>query len=236
MNAIKLIIIVSCLLIRSVHAVTNEVALTLCFPYTEMLADEWFDYSITISNGSSRLIQIIKDPQSMLLCQMIFDLGTKKEYRDSHYSFDDGWDKRKSFRASRKNTTSLLPGKSYTWLIPYGYSDLHGAIKTFGVTNMSVRCLLGTNEWVRSNVVPLTFYQEETGGQSIGSLRKVKLGGKRYVFNKFNQRICEIPEDDDPLISISNINDTVSIVFSKSKRKLLYDQGKMKITSERPLK
>ena len=92
---------------------------------------------------------------------MIFDLGTKKKYRDSHYSFDDGWDKWKAFRGSRRNAVPLPPGKSYTWNVLYGYSDLNGAIKTFDVTNMAVRCLLGTNQWVRSNTVSLTFYSDE---------------------------------------------------------------------------
>jgi hypothetical protein len=165
---------------------------------------------------------------------MIFDLGTKKEYRDSHYSFDDGWDKRKAFGASRRNAVSLPPGESYTWDILYGYSDLHGAIQTFDVTNMSVRCLLGTNQWVRSNIVPLTFYQEEAKEPATGSLRKVKLGTKRYVFNSFNQRICEIPEDDDPVIRHDIDKDTVLISFPKSKRSIRYDPKTVKVTQEQP--
>lgn len=236
MKMLKTASLMLCMASLPIIAETNRISLVLNFPYTKMLSNEWYTYSITLKNDSPNAIPILHDPQSMLNCQLIFDLGTKRKYHKGYFNFDDGWNKINAFEKSRRRAFLLSPGGSYTWDFPYGYSQLHQAHELFDITNMSVRCLLDTNQWVRSNVVPLTFYQEETEESSIGSLRKVKLGKKRYVFNKFNQRICEIPEDDDPVISISNINDTVSIFFQKSKRNLLYDQKKMKITSERPLK
>jgi hypothetical protein len=221
-----------CVLLQSASADTNGLSLTLHFPYTEMLVDEWFDYSITLSNQSDSAILIIEDPRSMIPCQMIFDLGTKKEYCNSHYSFDDSWGKWKAFRGSRKNAVPLPPGESYTWEVFYGYSDLRGAIERFGVTNMSVRCLLGTNQWVRSNTVSLKFYQEEAKEPSIGSLRIVRLGTKRHVFNFLNQRICEIPEDDEPIIHHDADADMVTVSFAKSRRKIIYDPRRAKVIQE----
>jgi hypothetical protein len=101
---------------------------------------------------------------------------------------------------------------------------------------MSVRCLLGTNQWVRSNIVPLTFYQEKERCPAIGSLRKVKLGDKRYIFNVFNQRICEIPEDDDPDLRHDMDKDIVSVSFPRSKRKIFYNPKTAKVIHERDAK
>ena len=232
MKKTQVIIVGLCLLTSWAGADTNGLSLTLHFPYTEMLVDEWFDYSITLSNQSDSAILIIKDPRSMIPCQMIFDLGTKKEYCNSHYSFDDSWGKWKAFRGSRKNAVPLPPGESYTWEVLYGYSDLRGAIERFGVTNMSVRCLLGTNQWVRSNTVSLTFYQEEVKAPEIGSLRIVRLGTKRHVFNFLNQRICEIPEDDEPIIHHDADADMVTVSFAKSRRKIIYDPRRAKVIQE----
>ena len=229
MKKTQVIIVGLCLLTSWAGADTNGLSLTLHFPYTEMLVDEWFDYSITLSNQSDSAILIIEDPRSMIPCQMIFDLGTKKEYCNSHYSFDDSWGKWKAFRGSRKNAVPLPPGESYTWEVLYGYSDLRGAIERFGVTNMSVRCLLGTNQWVRSNTVSLTFYQEEVKAPEIGSLRIVRLGTKRHVFNFLNQRICEIPEDDEPIIQHDADADMVTVSFAKSRRKIIYDPRRAKV-------
>ena len=69
---IKLRVVVAglCLLALSTSADTNGVSLTLHFPHSEMLADEWFDYSLTLSNGSPHDIFIMKDPRSMIPCQM----------------------------------------------------------------------------------------------------------------------------------------------------------------------
>jgi len=232
MRVFRLMFLALCVLLQSAHADTNGLSLTLHFPYTEMLVDEWFDYSITLSNQSDSAILIIKDPRSMIPCQMIFDLGTKKEYCNSHYSFDDSWGKWKAFRGSRKNAVPLPPGESYTWEVFYGYSDLRGAIEEYGVTNMSVRCLLGTNQWVRSNTVSLKFYQEEAKEPSIGSLRIVRLGTKRHVFNFLNQRICEIPEDDEPIIHHDADADMVTVSFAKSRRKIIYDPRRAKVIQE----
>jgi len=232
MRVFRLMFLALCVLLQSACADTNGLSLTLHFPYTEMLVDEWFDYSITLSNQSDSAILIIKDPRSMIPCQMIFDLGTKKEYCNSHYSFDDSWGKWKAFRGSRKNAVPLPPGESYTWEVFYGYSDLRGAIERFGVTNMSVRCLLGTNQWVRSNTVSLKFYQEEAKEPSIGSLRIVRLGTKRHVFNFLNQRICEIPEDDEPIIHHDADADMVTVSFAKSRRKIIYDPRRAKVIQE----
>jgi len=232
MKKTQVIIVGLCLLTSWAGADTNGLSLTLHFPYTEMLVDEWFDYSITLSNQSDSAILIIEDPRSMIPCQMIFDLGTKKEYCNSHYSFDDSWGKWKAFRGSRKNAVPLPPGESYTWEVLYGYSDLRGAIERFGVTNMSVRCLLGTNQWVRSNTVSLTFYQEEVKAPEIGSLRIVRLGTKRHVFNFLNQRICEIPEDDEPIIHHDADADMVTVSFAKSRRKIIYDPRRAKVIQE----
>ena len=232
MKKTQVIIVGLCLLTSWAGADTNGLSLTLHFPYTEMLVDEWFDYSITLSNQSDSAILIIEDPRSMIPCQMIFDLGTKKEYCNSHYSFDDSWGKWKAFRGSRKNAVPLPPGESYTWEVLYGYSDLRGAIERFGVTNMSVRCLLGTNQWVRSNTVSLTFYQEEVKAPEIGSLRIVRLGTKRHVFNFLNQRICEIPEDDKPIIHHDVDTDMVTVSFAKSRRKIIYDPRRAKVIQE----
>jgi len=232
MKKTQVIIVGLCLLTSWAGADTNGLSLTLHFPYTEMLVDEWFDYSITLSNQSDSAILIIEDPRSMIPCQMIFDLGTKKEYCNSHYSFDDSWGKWKAFRGSRKNAVPLPPGESYTWEVLYGYSDLRGAIERFGVTNMSVRCLLGTNQWVRSNTVSLTFYQEEVKAPEIGSLRIVRLGTKRHVFNFLNQRICEIPEDDEPIIQHDADADMVTVSFAKSRRKIIYDPRRAKVIQE----
>lgn len=221
-----------CLATSSVVAETNEISLALCFPYTKMLSNEWYTYSITLRNDSSTAIPILHDPQSMLNCQLIFDLGTKRKYHKGYFYFDEGWDKINAFEKSRRRTVPLPPGESYTWEFPYGYSQLHQAHELFDITNISVRCLLETNQCVRSNVVPLTFYQEKERCPTVGSLRKVKLGDKRYIFNVFNQRICEILEDDDPDIHHDIDHDTTSISFPRSKRKIFYDTKAAKIIQE----
>ena len=245
MKKTQVIIVGLCLLTSWAGADTNGLSLTLHFPYTEMLVDEWFDYSITLSNQSDSAILIIKDPRSMIPCQMIFDLGTKKEYRGSHYSFDAGWNKRRAFERSRRNAVPLPPGESYTWEVLYGYSDLHGAIEEYGVTNMSVRCLLGTNQWVRSNTVALSFYPDDDktvmfdppNGNNLQrnkgidfKLYKIKLGEKFYLFNSLRQRICELPDGDHPVIRCDTEDDKISISFPRSKRIFLYNQKTPEVT------
>ena len=44
----------------SAYAETNGLTLTLYFPHTEVLNGEWYDYSVTLSNGSSRAVHIRK--------------------------------------------------------------------------------------------------------------------------------------------------------------------------------
>ena len=232
MRVFRLMFLALCVLLQSACADTNGLSLTLHFPHTELLVGEWYDYSITLSNGSSHAVQIMKDPQSMISCQFVFDLGTIKKYHSGYFSFDDGWDKQRAFGRSRGNAVPLSAGESYTWNIRWGYSQLDGADELFGVTNMSVRCLLDTNQWVRSNTVSLKFYQEEAKEPSIGSLRIVRLGTKRHVFNFLNQRICEIPEDDEPIIHHDADTDMVTVSFAKSRRKIIYDPRRAKVIQE----
>jgi len=241
----NVVLLVSCLTALPTVAETNLVSLALYFPYTEMLSNEWCTYSITLINNSSNAIPILHDPQSMLNCQMIFDLGTERKYHRGYFYFDDGWDKINSFEKSRRRAVPLPPGESYTWEFPYGYSQLHQANELFNITNMSVRCLLGTNEWVRSNTVSLSFYSDD--GKTVmfeppndsklkntkeidQKLYKVKLGDELYLFNSLRQRICELPDDDHPVISRDIENDEISISFPKSNRVFLYNPKTTEVT------
>jgi hypothetical protein len=253
MKKVKMMSIVLCLSALPIVADTNGISLTLNFQYTEMFEDEWYNYSITISNGSPNAIQILKDPQDMIAHQFIFELGTKKEYHRGYYQFDDGWDKQRAFGKSRKRAVPLPSGKSHTWNILYGYSQLDGANKDFGVTNLTVRCLLDTNQWVRSNTVPLTFYPSESkivvfdpqddgkrldeGIRGIDNkLYKVTLGDKVYLFNVLGDRLCEIQEGDVPEIRRDAKKDCISIFFPESKRKILYNRRTTEIKLEHDMK
>jgi hypothetical protein len=245
MKTFKLIVTALGLSIQSICADTNGVSLALHFPHTELLVGEWYDYSITLSNGSPHAVQIMRDTHSMLECQFVFDLGTKKKYHRGYYDFDDGWDKQRAFGRSRGNAVPLPAGEAYTWNIRWGYSQLDGANELFGVTNMSVRCLLGTNEWVHSNTVSLSFHSGDDktvmfeppddgkiqSGKGIDpKLYKVRVGDKFFLFNSLRQRICELPGSDPPVIRYSSGKDTIEVSFSQSKWVFLYNPKTTEVT------
>jgi len=232
-----------CLSHLSAFADTNGISLTLYFPHTEMLEGEWFDYSITLTNGSPRAVPIRQDTKSMISSQFIFDLGTATRYHNGLFEFDDS--PRKWYPPRTPYDLIPLPaGESHTWEVRWGYCQLQGANAMFGVTSMAVRCILDTNKWVTSNTVQLKFYPDElltpvfdeATTPKYDRLYKAKLGDETYLFNFLAKRICRLPEDDAPNIQRNPDNGIVTISFPKSKRKILYDPQKQTDLTDRKIK
>ncbi|MCL1921792.1 MAG: hypothetical protein FWG50_12105 [Kiritimatiellaeota bacterium] len=228
----KLMLVLS-LFQLSAFADTNGISLTLYFPHTEMFDWEWCNYSITLSNGSSRAVQIIKEPRDMVRCQLIFDLDTTKppSLLDHYYECEDSHHKWDSFKRSRQNAVPLLAGESYTWDIFFWDGELRSAIEQLGATSMVVRCILDANTWVKSNTVQVKLYPKETlvpvfdekTTPRFERLYKAKLGNQTYLFNELKERICELPDDDIPNIQRNPDEGSISISFPKSRRRILYN-------------
>ncbi|MCL1921793.1 MAG: hypothetical protein FWG50_12110 [Kiritimatiellaeota bacterium] len=216
----------------SAFAETNGITLALYFPHTEMLMEEWYDFSITLSNGSARAVYVINDPKTALARQLIFDLGMTGKREFSKYDFDDNplkWNVGPT--STRHRVIPVPPGETHTWDFIYGYAtELLGAIRGCCVTSMVARCTLENKQWVQSNTVQLKFYPDElltpifdeNTTPKFERLYKARLGEKTYLFNHVKMRICELPEDDMPDIQ-RNTNEGSIISFPNSKRKILYD-------------
>lgn len=230
------------------NAQTNKVDVSLTMPGHEMLFLEMTPIVVSLSNGSNRVIPIIKDAELALKIQIKFSIGAREPYAHSPISATD--DSYKKWHYLNRTTNHLNPGETFFWSFPR-FTDLTVFGYHVKATNITANILIGDDEWVRSETLPFSVSEEDTQGAGLlekGAaiecydsntrartgviIRKVKLGDKNYLFTNEGARLCELPEGETPEPLVDSEKGVITVSFSNSKRSVRYDLHQKKVLPE----
>ena len=230
------------------NAQTDEVVVSLTMPDGEMLILETTPIVISISNGSDRAFQIIKDNARALRYQIKLDVGAREPYQHSPIEATD--DRYKTWSSVNRSEDYLTPGKSFTWTFPR-LVELTGLAYHVQATNITVKVLIGDNEWVSSTSMPFSICEEDMAGRKLfeGSpviecydvttkakiettLRMIKVGGESYLFTDRAVRICAVSDTDVPEVFMDSETGMMSISFKDSKRRVRYNSHQKKVEED----
>jgi len=227
-------------------AQTNGVVVTLTMPGEEMLLLEMTPFSVSVSNGTDRVIPVFKDGDTALLRQIWLDVGARKPYAANWPPAIERRNKIWSF--VNTSTESLNPGESFTWTFTFiPVLKLTGFAYHAQATNITAKVLVGDNEWATSATIPFSVCQEDIEGAGLLPkspvveclyattkmktdiiIRDVKIGNKRYLFTDDGYRIYEIPDGDTPEVLLDVGKGILSVSFKNSKRRVLYNLSQKK--------
>ena len=230
------------------NAQTNGITVSLTVPDGEMLILEKTPIVISISNGTDRAFQILKDNARALRRQIKLDVGAEEPH--AHSPIEATNDKYKDWSYVRLSEDYLNPGESFTWTFPR-FVELTLLGYHVQATNITAKVMVGDNEWACSATVPffvsradiaegglfqkspkIECYDATTKEKNGTTLRKVKIGGKTYLFTDDEYRICEMPDGDTPEVLLDAETGILSISFKDSKRRIRYNFHQKKIESD----
>ncbi|MCL1921790.1 MAG: hypothetical protein FWG50_12095 [Kiritimatiellaeota bacterium] len=230
------------------NAQTDEVVVSLTMPDGEMLILETTPIVISISNGSDRAFQIIKDNARALRYQIKLDVGAREPYQHSPIEATD--DRYKNWSSVSRSEDYLAPGESFTWIFPR-FVELTLLGYHTQSTNITAKVLVGDNKWAYSATVPFCVSREDIEGggllpksqiiecynantkmKSETTIRKVKIGNKSYLFTDNGYRICAVSDDDVPEVFMDSETGMMSISFKDGKRRVIYNFNQKKVESD----
>jgi len=224
---------------------SDRVVVSLTMPGEEMLFLEMTPIVVTLSNGTDRIIPIIKDRDLALRIQIKLDIGAVEPNAHSPIPATDDTYKKWLYLSKAKDT--LNPGESFSWTFPR-FTDLTVFSYHVKATNISAKVLVGDNEWGSS--APMLFsinkediegrgllkespevycYDAKTKMQTETSIRRVTLGGKSFLFTNDGTRLCELSEGETPEASFDSEKGIISVSFSNGKRSVRYDIHQKKV-------
>lgn len=227
----------------------GKVAVSLTMPGEEMLFLEMTPIAVTISNGTDRIIPIIKDNDLALRVQIKLDIGAMEPHANSPISATD--DTYKKWFYLRKAKDMLNPGESFSWAFS-NFTELTVFAYHVKATNIAAKVLIGDNEWCSSEPVAFCVNKQDVEGRGLLnespeiecydaktrmkskiSIRRVRINNKNFLFTHEGNRLFEIPTDDIPEVSFDSENGIISFSFLKSKRVLLYNSKTFRVIPER---
>lgn len=228
---------------------SGNAAVSLTMPGEEMLFLEKTPIIVTLSNGTDRIIPIIKDNDLALRVQIKLDIGAIEPHASSPISATD--DTYKKWLYLCKTKDMINPGESFSWTFS-NFTELTVFSYHVKATNITVKVLIGDNEWVSSESVPFCVNKQDVEGRGLLkespeiecydaktrmkskiSIRRVRINNKNFLFTHDGNRLFEIPADDVPEASFDSENGTISFSFLKSKRVLLYNPKTCRMIQKR---
>lgn len=182
--------------------------------------------------------------------QLKFDLGVS-EYKH-HIVRPDITTTKPWEYVSALAETNLCFGEAYDLDLKGGFYPVQEACAFLGATNITAYLLIGDNEWAGSNpclihvklsgkddsywMKPPVFATRGSVGQVKGKsdikLFEHTVDGRKFLFNNYHQRVCEVPDGESPEFKFDEKENTLHIGFPKKNRQLRYNTQKMKIESE----
>jgi hypothetical protein len=187
---------------------SDEIVVSLTMPGDEMLFLEKTPIVISLSNGTDRIIPVIKDNDLALRIQIKLDVGSMEPYAHSPIPATDDTYKKWLYLSKAKDI--LNPGESFSWTFPR-FTELTVFSYHVKATSIAARVLIGDNEWVCSAPVPFGINKEDVEGRGLlkespeiecydartrmktrMSVRRVRLGNKSFLFTNDGNRLCEI--------------------------------------------
>ncbi|MDD4442728.1 MAG: hypothetical protein EOM59_19415 [Clostridia bacterium] len=228
---------------------SDKIVVSLTMPGEEMLFLEMTPIVVTLSNGTDRIIPVIKNNDLALRVQIKLDVGAMEPHAHSPIPATDDTYKKWLYLSKAKDT--LNPGESFSWTLPR-FTELTVFSYHVKATNIAAKVLIGDNEWVCSAPVPFGISKEDVEGRGLlkespeidcydaktkvktkTSVRRVSLGNKTFLFTNDGNRLFEISNDDVPKAFFDSENGIMSFVFPKSERIVMCDPKTAKIVQER---
>ncbi|MCL1921789.1 MAG: hypothetical protein FWG50_12090 [Kiritimatiellaeota bacterium] len=230
------------------HAQTNGITVSLIMPGDEVLFIEKTPIVISISNGSDRAFQIIKDNDRALRNQIKLDVGAREPYARSPIEITN--DECKSWASVSRSKDYLNRGESFSWTF---LRSVELTVLGYHVqaTNITAKVLVGDDEWACSVTHPFSINKEDveqngllynspaiasydatTKTKTEATLRIVKIAGESYLFTDRGYRICAVSDDDVPEVLMDSQTGMMSISFKDSKRRVIYNFNQKKVESD----
>ena len=133
------------------NAQANDITVSFIPPGDKVMFCEMTPFAVSISNGSDRAFQILKDNARALRHQIKLDVGAKAPYQHSPIEATD--DRHKRWSSVSWTEDYLNPGESFTWTFPR-FVELTLLGYHVQATNITAKVMIGDNEWACSATVP----------------------------------------------------------------------------------
>jgi len=232
---------------------SDRVVVSLTMPGSVMLFHEKTPITVTITNQSETQIPFIRDVSHAYNTQIWIDLGNEEPFT---HQPPFGLRERKTWPKEITvdkwpEESRLNPGETGMWTLTYSphMRDIIDYASARGTTSITVRVQLGNNQWASSETLPFRIAPNPANGALMkkdkiaeveyfhtvrnrnekSAFYVIPVGGKNFLFDSKDQRLCEIPEDDEPIIHHDADTDMVTVSFAKSRRKIIYDPRRAKV-------
>lgn len=197
----------------------------LSTPQHRLLADEDFAVSVVLSNNSGNVIMAIDNPALALNRQLFFITGHDAKRPLDHLfanTNNESWDSIVNNRL--EGSTAIADGQVKCW----DYKDIFpNSLNDYGVSNICVAILVGTNDWVFSPTNSMVFSNSKV---SEGALRlnsayarlsglesfkvyECGVDGTNFLFSESRNRICAVPTNTTTTFLMNTNSGVLTISF-----------------------
>lgn len=252
----KRIMLLTLMSVYTTCAASNRVSVVCDVPGSVMLFHEKTPITVTVTNQSETQIPFIRDVSHAYDAQIWIDLGNEEPFtHQPPFGLRERKIWPKEITVDKWPEESRLnPGETGMWTLTYSphMRDIIDYASARGTTSITVRVQLGNNQWASSETLPFRIAPNSANGALMkkdkiaeveyfhtvrnrnekSAFYVIPVGGEKFLFDSKDQRLCEIPEDDKPIIHHDADTDMVTVSFAKSRRKIIYDPRRAKVIQE----
>lgn len=240
------------LFVYTAYAGSNSVSVVCDLPGAIVLFHEKTPIRISVVNNTDKPIPFIRDDSYAYDTQIWIDLGNKDQFvHTPGFGLNDRKKWSEPFDTSKwPKDWWLNPGNKASWMLDFGHiREIIDYASARGTSNFTARIQLGNNQWASSETLSFsvdprslsTEYRTRykvTEVEYFNSARNriekapffvIPISGKHFLFDYKCQRICEVPDNQQPEFEIHDKQPFVSVSIPKGKRIIRYNLQIMKV-------
>lgn len=249
----KRTVLLTLMSVYTTYAASNRVSVVCDVPGPIVLFHEKTPITLTIANQSETQIPFIRDVSHAYNTQIWIDLGNQDQFtHQPPFGLRERKTWSKEITIDKWPTESRLnPGETGTWTLAYSphMRDIIDYASSRGTTSITIRVQLGDNQWASSETLPFRVDHNSANGafrkkyrvaevEYFNTARNrnektafyvIPVGEKQFLFDSKDQRLCEIPEGQEPQFEKTDGESFVSVSIPKSKKTIRYNLQQMKV-------
>lgn len=213
----------------------GEAEVSMRWPQGTLLADEFFRFTVTFTNGTASAAKVIGNPGAALARRQIsFSYGTA-EPLPSHLVFDGG-----TVWASVTQAVAMAEvpaGGTYSWRFFGG--EMLAVCREYAVTGLVCHLMLGDGMWIRSGQQPVSVidkgvddsatpvfngtYKGRDGKSYTLNVFSVAIGDGTFLFDEGGLRLCQVMAGETPAFALDFEAAVLSITLPSLREPARFD-------------